>query len=99
MKRVYTLVVLVLALTIVSCSKDTIMEIDQEVQQLPTEPLTIDQINQRISNSIEKTGDFDWNKEDAHFLWSALTHGQYVLTVGYGNDGQSFSEEVDKELE
>ncbi|GGW72439.1 subtilase family protein [Winogradskyella epiphytica] len=99
MKRVYTLVVLVLALTIVSCSKDTIMEIDQEAQQLPTEPLTIDQINQRISNSIEKTGDFDWNKVDAHFLWSALTHGQYVLTVGYGNDGQSFSEEVDKELE
>ena len=99
MKRVYTLVVLVLALTIVSCSKDTIMEIDQEALQLPTEPLTIDQINQRISNSIEKTGDFDWNKEDAHFLWSALTHGQYVLTVGYGNDGQSFSEEVDKELE
>lgn len=99
MKRMYTLVVLLLATTIVSCSKDTIIETESEALQFPENPLTVEQINQRISESIRTTGDFDWNKENAHFLWSALTHGQNVLTVGYGNEGQSFSEEKDVELE
>lgn len=98
MKKMYTLVVLVLALTVVSCTKDTITETESETLQFPDDPLTVQQINQRISESIRDTGDFDWNKEDAHFLWSALTHGQNVLTVGYGNEGQSFSEEVDNDL-
>ncbi|WP_405576248.1 S8 family peptidase [Winogradskyella sp. Asnod2-B02-A] len=98
MKKMYTLVVLILALTVVSCTKDTITETESETLQFPDDPLTVQQINQRISESIRNTGDFDWNKEDAHFLWSALTHGQNVLTVGYGNEGQSFSEEVDNDL-
>ncbi|WP_178983571.1 S8 family peptidase [Winogradskyella helgolandensis] len=99
MKNMYTLVVLVMAITIVSCSKDTIIDAGSEAVQFPENPLTVEQINQRISESIRTTGDFDWNKEDAHFLWSALTHGQNVLTVGYGNEGQSFGEEGDSDLE
>ncbi|WP_179351565.1 S8 family peptidase [Winogradskyella vidalii] len=101
MKKMYTLLVLLLAITIVSCSKDTNLETETEAElvQTPENPLTVDQINQRISESIRNTGDFDWNNEDAHFLWSALTHGQYVLTVGYGNEGQSFGDiKGDKEL-
>ena len=98
MKKIYALVVLILAITIVSCSKDTIIEPESEALQFPTEPLTVEQINQRITESISTTGDFDWNKENAHFLWSALSHGQNVLTVGYGNEGQSFSVERDTEL-
>lgn len=98
MKRMYAMVVLILAITIVSCTKDAIIESESKAVQFSEKPLTIQQINQRISESIRNTGDFDWNKEDAHFLWSALTHGQNVLTVGYGNDGQSFSEEFDAEL-
>ncbi|NRD23164.1 S8/S53 family peptidase [Winogradskyella litoriviva] len=96
MKKMYKLVVLFLVITLVSCSNDAIIE--SESLQFPENPLTADEINNRISKSIKTTGDFDWNKEDAHFLWSALTHGQYVLTVGYGNEGQSFSEERDPEL-
>ena len=98
MKKIYALVALILAITIVSCSKDTIIEPESETLQFPKEPLSVEQINQRITESINTTGDFDWNKENAHFLWSALTHGQYVLTVGYGNEGQSFSVERDAEL-
>lgn len=98
MKKIYALVALILAITIVSCSKDTIIEPESETLQFPKEPLSVEQINQRITESINTSGDFDWNKENAHFLWSALTHGQYVLTVGYGNEGQSFSVERDAEL-
>ena len=99
MKKMYTLVVLLIAITIVSCSKDTVLETESEAVQFPENPLTVEQINQRISESIRTTGDFDWNKENAHFLWSALTHGQNVLTVGYGEEGQSFSEKKDEDLE
>lgn len=98
MKRIYVLVLLSVAITIVSCTKDTIIEPKPKALQLSEKPLTVNQINQTISESIRNTGDFDWNKESAHFLWSALTHGQNVLTVGYGNEGQSFSEERDPVL-
>ncbi|MBU2927494.1 S8 family peptidase [Winogradskyella psychrotolerans] len=99
MKKMYTLIMLVIAIIIVSCSKDAITDSESEAVQFPEEPLTITQINERISESIRTTGDFYWSNEDAHFLWSALTHGQHVLTVGYGNEGQSFGEEGDTDLE
>ncbi|EPR74211.1 hypothetical protein ADIWIN_0788 [Winogradskyella psychrotolerans RS-3] len=95
----YTLVVLLIAITIVSCSKDTVNETEAESAEFSENPLTIEQINQRISESIRTTGDFDWNNENAHFLWSALMHGQNVLTVGYGNEGQSFGEAGDADLQ
>tara|TARA_R110002033_G_scaffold21392_4_gene53141 strand:- start:4799 stop:6301 length:1503 start_codon:yes stop_codon:yes gene_type:complete len=98
MKKMYRLVVLVLAITVVSCSKDNIVESESESLQFPENPLTVEEINQRITESIESTGDFDWNEENAHFLWSALSHGQNVLTIGYGNEGQSYSEVFDVEL-
>jgi len=99
MRKTYSLVVLLLAITIVSCSKDTVLETESEAVQFSETPLTVNQINQRITESLDNTGDFDWDKQDAHFLWSALGHGQNVLTIGYGNEGQSFSEAYDSELE
>ena len=100
MKNSYVKVLLLLAITIVSCSKeDATIEIDSQEVQFPKEPLTVQEINNRISQTIRATGDFDWSKEDAHFLWSAVVHGQNVLTIGYGNEGQSFSETRDAQLE
>ncbi|MBR9914771.1 MAG: S8 family serine peptidase [Algicola sp.] len=100
MKRMYLKVMLLLAITIVSCAKeDAIIEIESQEHQFPEDPLTVQEINQRISETLRATGDFDWNKVDAHFLWSAVIHGQNVLTIGYGNEGQSFSETRDTELE
>ncbi|WP_179333369.1 S8 family peptidase [Winogradskyella costae] len=99
MKKTYTLVMLLIAITTISCSKDTVIENQTEVTEPSENPLTIEQINQRISESIRTTGDFDWNTENAHFLWSALTHGRNVLTVGYGKEGQSFGEAGDTDLQ
>ncbi|MDG5492822.1 S8 family serine peptidase [Psychroserpens sp. SPM9] len=100
MKNMYLKVLLLLAITIVSCAKeDAIIETESQEIQFPKEPLTVQEINNRISETIRATGDFDWSKEDAHFLWSAVVHGQNVLTIGYGNEGQSFSETRDPELE
>jgi len=100
MKRKFFKSLLLVAMVLVSCSKDeTNIESQLETTQFPEDPLTIEQINSRISESIENTGDFDWSTVDEHFLWSAVVHGQNVLTVGYGNPDQSFSETEDPVLE
>ncbi|MFD1016282.1 S8 family peptidase [Winogradskyella rapida] len=98
MKRIYVILTFILAISVWSCSKETLTESSDATLQFPEEPLTVEAINAHISERIESTGDFNWNDVDAHFLWSALTHGQYVLTVGYGDEGQSFSEKPDAEL-
>ncbi len=100
MKRNFVRLLLLVVIALTSCSKeDAIIENQPKNLQFPKEPLTVKQINSKISETIDKTGDFDWNAVDEHFLWSAVVHGQNVLTVGYGNKGQSFSEEKDAVLE
>lgn len=100
MKKMYIKVLLLLAITIVSCTKEeTFIETESQDIQFPKDPLTVDEINTRINETLRATGDFDWSKEDAHFLWSAVVHGQNVLTIGYGEEGQSFNEDRDPELE
>lgn len=100
MKRNFLKLLLLSVIVLVSCSKDdTNLENQSEIIQFPEEPLSVEQINSRITETIENTGDFDWNAVDEHFLWSAVVHGQNVLTVGYGNPDQSFSETEDHVLE
>lgn len=100
MKKNFFKLLLLVVMVLVSCSKDEPnIESQSGAVQFPKDPLTIEQINSRISETIENTGDFDWNAVDEHFLWSAVVHGQNVLTVGYGNPDQSFSETEDPVLE
>jgi subtilisin family serine protease len=100
MKKNHIRLLLLMAVTIWSCSKDD-QSIDLQSQevQFPKNPLTIQEINSKITESINNSGDFDWSEADSHFLWSAVIHGQNILTVGYGNEGQSFSEIIDPVLE
>ncbi|WP_460217992.1 S8 family peptidase [Psychroserpens sp. MEBiC05023] len=100
MKNMYLKVLLLLAITLVSCAKEeTFVETESQDIQFPKDPLTIEELNSRISQSLRASGDFDWNKQNAHVLWSAVMHGQNVLTIGYGEEGQSFSEVRDETLE
>lgn len=92
MKRLYVKVILLLAITVVSCSKEEATFQEEEQQVFPEQPLSIEEINSTISETIRNTGDFDWNAKDAHFLWSAVVHGQNLLTIGYGSEGEYFTE-------
>ena len=81
-------------LIIVSCSKeDTVIE-EQQIEINSKQLLSIDEINSKIDIAFNEKGEFNWFEDaDDQMLWSAVVHGQNVLTIGYGNEGESFSEE------
>lgn len=99
MKKLHFRVLLLLLITISSCTQDDhFTEPSSQDVQFPKDPISIEEINSKIRENIKNTGDFNWADVNEHFLWSALMHGQNVLTIGYGNPGQSFSEVEDPEL-
>lgn len=99
MKKLHFKVVFLFTLVLVSCSKEeTNFEATAPQVVYPEHPLTIDEINTKITETLNKTGDFDWSQVDAHFLWSAVIHGNNVLTVGYGEKGESFSEGENRQI-
>ncbi|MBQ4822255.1 S8/S53 family peptidase [Aquimarina sp. MMG016] len=76
-----------------SCSKEDPLEITDpnsnsiEQQKL----LSISEVNEYIASELKKKGDVNWTKAPAVVLWSAAVHGNNLLSVGYGNQDQSFS--------
>ncbi|MGR7813322.1 S8 family peptidase [Lacinutrix undariae] len=99
MKKNYIKSLLLIAIVTVSCSKEDATTAIPEQEVFPENALTVQEINAVITEGLNTTGDFDWNSKNAHFLWSAVTHGQNVLTIGYGNAGESFTEIMTPEIE
>jgi len=99
MKRNYIKSLLLIAIVTVSCSKEDTETVIPEQEVFPENALTVQEINAVITEELNTSGDFDWNSKNAHFLWSAVTHGQNVLTIGYGNTGESFTEIRTPEIE
>ena len=99
MKKLHIKVLLLLLITIVSCSKEENNQIEEQELIFPEAPLTIEQINSKIDQTLREKGDFDWNAVDEHFLWSAVVHGDNLLTIGYGSENEIFSEIKNTSLE
>lgn len=95
MNKNHIKMLLLLAITIISCSKEESSIVEEE-SLAPQDPLSVQEINQKIDQEIRETGDFDWDQVSDHFLWSAVKHGENVLTIGYGIE--SFSEEETDQL-
>lgn len=86
------------ALSIISCSKDAttnenLQEESAAVVVEQQEPLTPQQINAKINETISQRIDFEWKNMDAHMIWSAAMHGDNVITVGFGADASDFNKE------
>ncbi|AZJ36594.1 S8 family serine peptidase [Tenacibaculum singaporense] len=85
MKKI--LLSLTVVLTMISCSNnDEALDIKQD-QDL----LTKKEINSKIKESLQKTGDFKWMSQDAHTIWSAVNHGENILTIGYGTSKNNYA--------
>ena len=100
MKKSYLLLATAGLLLFVNCSQEPVVStIDTEASlenSISQDLLSIDQINQIIDKELRETGEFDWNNTSDQLLWSATVHGKNLLTIGYGNIGESFSTSQNK---
>ena len=99
-KNFNQLIILLLILIVASCSKEDFLQ-EQEIQEVEVDiqkPLSVSQINQRINQVFKDEKEFNWSYVDDHTLWSAVFHGENILTVGYGQEGESFSDQRSQRL-
>ncbi len=91
MKRI--LLSLTMVAVLFSCSKNE----EVPVQEQQQDQLSRKEINAKIKASIEATGDFLWSNADVHTIWSALQHGENLLTIGYGASKSEFQKSASSE--
>lgn len=82
-----TLIIVAVVLTILSCTKDEEISI-QDIEQ--SSELSEKEINEKIKESLKATGDFIWSDSDANTIWSALQYGDNILTIGYGTSKTAY---------
>ncbi len=73
-----------------SCSKNDSFNDSVPIDSSQTDPLTAAQINVKIDESLQSQGSFNWNMASNYLLWSAITQGQNVATIGFGNSKDDF---------
>ncbi len=100
MKKITFISWLVLLVFIASCTNnETQLEEIQNIETVDqTKALTVAEINNQITKILEESGSFNWSDASDHLLWSASVHGENILTVGYGNEGENFRLEKSQRL-
>ncbi|WP_299211510.1 S8 family serine peptidase [uncultured Dokdonia sp.] len=105
MKKTLAIIAGASLLFFTSCTRDEdiITSIQEENVVLNAQEsdtfLTIEEINAIINKTLFEKGAFSWDGVPANVLWSAAVHGSEMITVGYGNKGESFREGKDSRLE
>lgn len=92
MKNMYKWTAIALAgmITFSACNKEDdemIQNIAEEEISLQLEPTPKAEIDQMIFDAIQKGEEFNWSQVSDHVLWSALIHGDSIITIGYQTKG------------
>ncbi|GAA4274252.1 S8 family serine peptidase [Aquimarina gracilis] len=98
MKRIVLLLLGVFL--VLSCEQETSNEIsNQTSESLDSQKLlSISEINSYIEGELKQNGDLVWLNAPAVVLWSAAMHSGNIISIGYGEKGQSFSVQRSPEL-
>lgn len=105
MKKPFGLFIGLSLLAIISCTKDDEYNLssdnDDSIVAIQESDafLTIEEINTIINQSFYDKQSFSWSDVPANVLWSAAVHGGEVLTIGYGEEGESFRNVKSSRLE
>lgn len=74
-----------------SCSKeDSIDSGNITIAASEKEPLSASEIKAKIDESIRTKGLFNWDEASSYLLWSAISQGGDIVTVGFGNSKNDF---------
>ncbi|RZJ70230.1 S8 family serine peptidase [Flavobacterium sp.] len=86
-KNYLKLLAVAAVLSVISCSREEAAneELNNDRQ---LQPYTTAQINAEIENSLKTSGDYNWKQSSDHFVWSALHHSDYIVSVGFGSDSK-----------
>lgn len=81
----------VLLLLMTSCAKEDNFQNDAiTIDPTQKEPMTSQQINDKINLALQTNGNFNWKEASDHMLWSAAVQGQNIVTIGFGNNTNDF---------
>ena len=81
MKQTPIVLLAVLCILSTDCSNN---EPQANTEFSSAELYTPKEINSIIYKKLQSTGDFNWKNADTKLLWSALVHGNHILSIGYG---------------
>ncbi|WP_299257384.1 S8/S53 family peptidase [uncultured Aquimarina sp.] len=96
MKKIISLILVISLLF--SCSNESIEDSTNLTQESNQKLLSVEKVNDYIATELKENGDLDWTKAPALVLWSAAIHSNGVITIGYGNEDENFSENRSPEL-
>jgi hypothetical protein len=91
MTRNYLLVCLSLVLVMASCAKE--QGSDQEIQINTPERRSKEDINAFVLSQLHEKNIFKWETMDNEMLWSAMSHGNDIASIGYQPAGFTNIEE------
>lgn len=81
----------VLLFLMASCSKDESQEdANMVISDVQRTPLSAMEVKNKIDESLQTKGSFNWKDASTHLLWSASVHGQNIVTIGFGNNSEDF---------
>jgi serine protease len=98
MKKIslFFLVFLVLSF---ACTKEEVkLEVDKDIPIAKIEPLSAPEINGIINDILIEKGEFFWSDVDPYVLWSAIMHGDNVVTIGYADEPFSNEKSVQNSI-
>lgn len=92
-KNYFKLWFVAVLLVTISCSREDEMIAIPETPtagEMLKDPLTTQQINTAIDESIRTKGYFNWGEATDHLLWSAIFRGGNSVSLGYGATANDF---------
>ncbi|MGV6829320.1 MAG: S8 family peptidase [Flavobacteriales bacterium] len=101
MKYLKNYLLFTLFIFLVSCTQDQILDdsISKNLEKAQEQKLlSKTEINKIIESSLKNTGNFNWKQVTDQVLWSAVVHGNNVLTIGYGQKGEHFRSSENQRL-
>ena len=81
--------IMLIAVSFVAIRCTTEVEETPQPQQVQPELMAKSQIDDLIFESLKSNNEFNWSDVSDQVLWSALMHGDSVLTIGYQPAGEA----------
>jgi serine protease len=95
--KIHWLFLFIVAFTI-SCTHEESQSKDEFLIDFQ-DPLSAQTINARINQVHQNGGKFDWKQASLHELWSAIQHGQFLVSIGFGSNELDFDRSKNSKAE